>query len=139
MADLIITPAVVVPHVVDELQPVIARYVAHEPIVAGQVVSILPSGKAGLHDTGLLEYEKAKGVSLNNASQGQPIDIIEAGFVSLGSVSTAGEPIVASHVSNGGLAPFSDLVIGNDVVAIGYMYSATILKVDIDNLGISKG
>jgi len=138
MADLSITPSNVVPHSIDNIKPVIARYIAEELISQGQLVAILDDGTAGLHDTSTQQYENARGIALNSASGGQPIDIIEAGYLDLGTASTTGEVIVASHTSNGGLAPHSDLVSTNPVVIVGFMYSASILKVDIDNLGVDK-
>lgn len=137
MADLTIVPSDVKMDTIDGSKPVIARYICDEAINAGQVVSILPSGLAGLHDVKLAGYEQARGIALNSASKDQPITLIESGFVELGTVSSAGEVLVASQTS-GMLAPVGDLVSTNEVVFIGFMYSSAVLKVDIDNLGISK-
>jgi hypothetical protein len=76
------------------------------------------------------------GIALNGASDGQPIDIITAGDLTVNAVLTAGTVYYLSP-SAGGIAPLADVLSGDDVVVIGIARSTTVLKVAIQIPGVT--
>jgi hypothetical protein len=112
---------------------------AGETITAGQFV---------YRDSSTGKYMKAdadattaaartpRGVALNGASDGQPLQIARSGDVTIGGTLTAG---VTYYLSNtpGGLCPVADVGTGEYFCTLGIAKSATVLALGINYSGVS--
>ncbi|PSM18224.1 hypothetical protein [Nitratireductor sp. StC3] len=136
MVDLSLTPA----DVVAGSGAVIEHGRAGATIAAGQVVyKEAASGKFKLADSnsGTAEVKVAAGIALNGAGDGQPLAIVKAGDVTLGSVLTAGGAYYLSETP-GGIQPAADLA-SEDVILLGLARSATVLALRIQIPGVTLG
>lgn len=134
MADITITPA----NVIAGSNAIIEDGKAGATITAGQVVyREASSGKYKLTDTNsaTAEVKTGRGLALNGAADGQPLKIITAGDVTLGSVLTAGTAYYASETP-GGIQPAAD-VATEDVVFLGIAKSTSVLTLKIINSGVT--
>jgi len=139
MANYTITPADVVGVIVDNVKPVVRKLTAGGTIVAGQSVALdATDSKAYISDASNTDRDFITGTALNDATAGQPIDIISGGHLTVSAVGTAGDAVVMSQTA-GALAPIGDLVSTDEVAVFGYFISTTVIKVAINNLGVAKG
>ncbi len=76
------------------------------------------------------------GISLNGASDGQPMAVLTDGPITLGAVLTAGVGVYASDTP-GGLCPVADVGSGERSVLVGMAASTTVLNVDIQDSGVA--
>lgn len=135
MADYVITKADVVP----TADAVIKRYTAGGAITAGKTVAISTTdSKAYQADATDATIDEVKGIALNDATAGQPVDVQQAGNITVSAVGTAGDAVVMSQTA-GGIAPHADLVATNEVSIVGYFTTASNIKLAINNLGIVRG
>lgn len=107
--------------------------VAGETITAGQVVYKKASdGEYYLADAddATEEVRQPDGIALNGASDGQPIDVLLGGDITIGATVTAGTAYYLSPTA-GGIAPLADVLSGDDIVLIGLASSASVLRVMI--------
>lgn len=135
MADLTITAANVVP----DSGARVARGYAGEAITAGDVVYLDTVNNEYLladADSATAAANSPSGIALNGASDGQPVAVLVHGDVTLGSVLTAGVAYYLSATA-GGIAPYADLVSGDNVVLLGIAKSATVLHVKIVDPGVA--
>jgi hypothetical protein len=72
---------------------------------------------------------KPSGIALNNASPGQPIDVLLEGDLTVTAVLTAGTTYYLS-ANAGQMCPRGDLATGMDVCLVGVAKSTTVLVVD---------
>ena len=133
MADLPITASAVVP----AANAIIARGTAGAAITAGQPVYKDRNNKYLLGDADGVSLARAPGgIALNAASDGQPIAVQFGGDLTIGATLTTGTPYFLSATA-GGIAPFEDLVDGDDVVLIGIAKSTSLLAVTIVAPGVA--
>lgn len=81
----------------------------------------------------------AVGIALHAAAVGQPVQYIASGDLTLTITvgSTVGDDVVVSATA-GKMAPQADLVAGNFPTRLGWLITATKLRVSIDASGIAK-
>jgi hypothetical protein len=135
MADLAITASAVLAGA----NATKASGTAGATVTAGQVVyKVAATGRYALADAdhATAAVRQPAGIALNGASDGQPIDIITAGDLTVNAVLTAGTVYYLSP-SAGGIAPLADVLSGDDVVVIGIARSTTVLKVAIQIPGVT--
>lgn len=135
MADIAITAANVVPGV----NAKIVGGTAGATIVAGKTVYQDPADlKWKLADCdGATAAERAvKGIALNGASNGQPLDVLTEGDITLGAVMTAGIAYYLSKTA-GGICPVADLTAGAYATLIGISKSTSVLSVKINESGVA--
>ena len=125
MADLVITAANVIAAARARRQ----SGTAGATITAGQVVHLSPTtGRYILSDADaegigdVVEF----GIALHGASNGQPLQVVLSGDVTLGEVMTAGTSYYLSTTA-GGIAPRADLGAGDDVILLGVSKSTSVL------------
>jgi hypothetical protein len=137
MADLVITPASVVPG----QNALIEHGWAGATITAGQVVYRADStdGKYKLADNNIptpVEVHTPRGIALHGASAGQPLTIIKSGTVTIGATMAANTAYYLSDTP-GGICPVADLTVpvatGEQPVMLGFSSSTTVLNVDIQS------
>jgi hypothetical protein len=114
--------------------------VAGATITAGQVV--YRSSTSGKYlkaddDDATLEVRTPRGIALNGASDGQPLQILRSGDITIGATMTAGIPYYLSSTA-GGLCPVADLTTGKYVVLVGIAKSTTVLSVAINYTGVQN-
>lgn len=128
MADISITAA----NVVAGSGAVTETRLAAVAIAAGEVVYLDANSKYNLADTDSATaiVRKPRGIALNSAAAGQPVQIIRSGDVTLGAVLTKA---VAYYLSGtpGKLAPIADVAAGDYTAIIGMAISSSVLRVDI--------
>lgn len=106
---------------------------AGETVTAGQVgYKEASTGKWKLADAdhATEEVREPDGIFLNGASDGQPVDVLTGGDLTLNAVLTAGTAYYLSPTA-GGIAPLADVLTGDDIVLIGLATSTTNLRVMI--------
>jgi hypothetical protein len=132
MAALTITPAEVLPGPGAS----ISRYTAAAgvTITAGQTIyDTTGSRVAALADCDALATAKVcRGIALNNAAPGQPINVLERGDIILGAaaVPTNGMPYFLSPTP-GGISPLADLLTGDACIYLGVGIGNNTLAVQI--------
>lgn len=129
MADLSITAA----NVVAGTGATVVRGYAGAAITAGQTVYLDTVNNEYLladADSGTAAAKVPSGIALNGAADGQPLAVLTAGPVTLGSILTEGVSYYLSATA-GGIAPYADLGSGDDVVHLGIATSASVLDVKI--------
>lgn len=131
MADLSITAS----SVVAESGSTVKGAVAAVAITAGQAIYLDASGQANLADANVNTANGVKGVAINNAAAGQPVNFVAKGPVNLGNVLTAGTIYVLSSVA-GAICPASDLGSTEYVTIIGVATDANTLEVDVKISGV---
>lgn len=135
MADLVITVA--------NIKPVTgySKYqgLAGETITAGQpcYLDTSDSDSVKLADADAVATAVVKGISLHAALTDQPIELITGGDLDTGAILTLGIPYVASTTA-GGIAPYSDLLIGDFPSLLGFPVTTSRLRVTIVNSGVAK-
>lgn len=135
MADVTITAA----SVAKGTGATIARGRAGASVTAGQALyEDATDGEMKLADSDASAATAAvKGLALHASGDGQPLEWIEEGPVTLGtSPLTAGEPYFLSATA-GGICPYADLDTGMRVVHVGYAISASVLYVLIYDTGVT--
>ena len=99
-------------------------------ITAGQPVHLSPTtGRYILSDAdaeGIGDVTEFA-VALHGASDGQPLQVILSGDLTLGAVMVAGTTYCISDTP-GGIAPRADLAAGDDVIVLGVARSTSVLK-----------
>lgn len=134
MTDLVITAA----NVVAGNTATIVSGFAEAAITAGQVVYLNPTtGKYNLADvnSATAAVRNAVGIALNNAANGQPIDVCTKGPVTIGAAILAGVAYYASGTP-GGIRPVADNVTGDYTCLLGIGASTTVLNVNIQSPGV---
>jgi hypothetical protein len=102
----------------------IARYTAAAgvTITPGQTIyDTTGSRMAGLADCdGATEARHCRGIALNGASPGQPVNVLETGEILLGATAAPanGTPYFLSPTP-GGISPVTDLLSGDAVIYLG--------------------
>jgi len=133
--DLSPTPA----NVVKDANAVIVTGKAGATITAGQVVyaDTADNGDYKLADCDLSAAASVvAGIALNGASDGQPLSVLTAGDITIGAVVTVGEIYVLSGTA-GGIAPEADLANPDYVSILGVGISATVIRIQRANSGIT--
>lgn len=135
MADLTITTTSVLPGSVSK----VLTGTAGATITAGKVVYLDPiSGKWKLadSDSATVIERQAGGISLNSASDGQPLSVLIAGDITINATLTAGMDYYLSSTP-GGICPRADIGAGESVCLLGLAKSTTVLAVDIQFPNVS--
>lgn len=137
MADLVITPASVVPG----SNAIIEHGWAGATITAGQVVYRADStdGKYKLADNNVptpAEVHTPRGIALHGASAGQPLTIIKSGPLTMGATLVANTAYYLSDTP-GMISLVADLTVptatGEQPVILGFSSSTSVLNVDIQS------
>ena len=111
--------------------------VAGATITQGQAVyKDASTSKCKLSDANGSGTKAVYGIALNAASDGQPIDVLKGGDLTLNAVLTAGLPYFLSGTA-GGICPEADLVTGMQKIQIGIAKSTTVLHVSIQDSGVT--
>ncbi len=135
MTDLSITAA----NVVKGANAVTENGTAGETITAGQPVyksSTTNKYMKADSNSATAEAKTARGIALNGASDGQPLQILLKGDVTIGAGLTAGSRYYLSETA-GGIQPEADLGSGENVCLLGLAKSATVLAVNIQTPGVT--
>jgi hypothetical protein len=117
--------------------------IAGATITAGQVVYLDQSstGKWLLadadEDTAAERGGQTVGIALNSASDGQPIDVLIEGQITIGATLTAG---VAYYLSDtpGGICPLADVTGGDYFVIVGVALSTSVLAINFIYSGVAS-
>lgn len=136
MADLVITPADVVPG--QGATKLVGT--AGATITAGKVVYRDPAdSKFKLADSnGASEVIRSPaGIALTGSSDGQPIVVHTAGPITIGATVTAGVGYFLSDTP-GGICPFADVGTGEEVTQLGLASSTTVLDIDIQETEVTN-
>lgn len=136
MADISVTASAVIAGA----NAVIEAGVAGATITAGQAVyKDATTGRYGLADAdhATAGVRDAIGISLNGASDGQPLKIIKEGDLTINAVLTANTVYILSGAA-GGIAPLADLSSGEYLAVLGAASSTTVLKVKINKTGVAS-
>lgn len=80
---------------------------------------------------------KVRAISLNGASDGQPLAVVTKGPVTIGATLTAGATYFASDTP-GGICPDADVGSGEEVSMVGIAISTTVLDVNPINSGVAR-
>lgn len=134
MADLVITAASVVPG----SNATRERGTAGATITAGQVVyldSATNKYKLADNNDAAVAVRTPRGIALNGASDGQPLEIIRTGDLTFNAVFTAGVDYYLS-ANPGAICPQADLLTGQYVVYLGSAKSTTVLMVNPQYTGV---
>lgn len=135
MADLTITAA----NVVAGSGADIESGTAGATITAGQTVyKNATTGRYALADadeTSPAAARQPRGIALNGASDGQPLQVHRDGRLNIGATLTPGTAYYLSP-NPGGIAPLADVLSGDDIVLIGLAASASDLLVKIVATGV---
>lgn len=75
------------------------------------------------------------GIALNNASSGQPINVLYGGIINIGATTVTGQTYALSAANAGGIAPITDLTTGNIVSILGVATSTSAIQIVINNSG----
>lgn len=116
---------------------VVENGVAGATETQGQVVyRDAATGKLGLADcnSATAAVRAAYGITLNAASDGQPMRVLKEGDITIGATLEIGEAYYLGGTA-GTIVPFADLVTNDYVVFIGIAKSASALTVDIQITG----
>lgn len=106
-------------------------------ITAGQVVYLDSSdGEYKLADTdsATAAIRSPRGIALNNASDGQPLQILRKGLITIGATVTQGVAYYLGATA-GAIVPVGDLGSGDYPVVIGIATSASVLNVNFTEAG----
>lgn len=88
-------------------------------------------------DSATTAARSVRGISLNGASDGQPLKIITDGDLTVNAVLTAN---IAYYLSSaaGGICPIADVGSGEYLVQLGIAKSTTVMKVKIIETGVAN-
>lgn len=133
MADLTITAASVIAGANSKKH----SGTAGATITAGQVVYQDATGKFLLADadSAAAAARDPFGISLNGASDGQPLVVHKGGDITIGATLTPGAEYVLAD-EPGAIGVRSDLATGDYVVVVGIAKSASVLAVDFQVSGV---
>ena len=135
MADYVIDSTKVKIASVGERPPVVTRLLAGDAIVAG--VAVYAVGTEGfIADKTDGVNAEVRGIALNNAVLGQPVDIVQQGYVEVGVVATAGDIAVLSTA--GKLSSYADLASSEFLTIIGVFSTDKLIHININASGIVK-
>ncbi len=136
MADLVITPASVIP----ASDATTEQGTAGATITAGQVVYLdTADGKYKLADTDSATAlaRSPRGIALHASLSGQPLKILRSGGITIGAVVAVGESYWLSGTA-GGICPVADVAAGDYPCFIGIGTSLSAIKVSITEAGAVK-
>lgn len=77
------------------------------------------------------------GIALNGASDGQPLEVLKSGDITIGATLTAGTTYYLSPVA-GGICPLADIDVGDYYTIIGIAKSTSVLAVKINASGVAR-
>jgi len=112
---------------------------AGETITAGQPVyksSTTNKYMKADSNSATAEAKTARGIALNGAADGQPLQILLKGDITIGATLTAGSAYYLSETA-GGIQPAADLANGENVCLLGLAKSTTVLAVNIQAPGVT--
>lgn len=136
MADITITPA----NVLKGSDAKVERSKnAGATITAGQIVYLdSDTDKWKLADANgaTAALAVARGVALNNASDGQPLHVQEEGQITIGGTVVVGTIYVLSATA-GGICPAADLATGHRTTILGVGITAAIIDLQIHVSGVA--
>lgn len=134
MADVTITAA----NVAKGSGATTVRGTAGATITAGQAVSRDSTGKFVLadSDSATAAVRDGDGIALNGASDGQPLEVLTAGAITIGGTLTAGLSYWLSDTP-GGICPYADLTTGDYAILLGVATSASVLQVALLNSAVA--
>ena len=135
MADITITAANVIAGADANVVPMTAG----AAITAGQVVyreAATRLAKLADCDNATAEVRIPYGIALHAAANGQPLSVLRSGPITIGATITAGTDYWLSG-NPGGICPRADVASGDRAVLIGVATSATVLRVDIQDSGVT--
>lgn len=139
MADLVLTPSAILAGAGAKT----TSGTAGATITAGQIVFLdsASTGKWLLADsdaaTAVARGQGASvGIALNGAANGQPLEVLTEGPITLGAVMTAGTAYYLSPTP-GGICPLADLLTGDYVTLLGLATSTSVLYLDIQYSGVA--
>jgi len=114
---------------------------AGETITAGQSVRLdgTTNKWMKLDATAIEAATETIGIATHGALLDQPLVVITAGDIDMGSIGTIGVPVTAGTGSSGGLAPHTDLATNDYTIIMGYWKDADTLTVDIIQTGVLHG
>lgn len=134
MADLVITAASVLRA---DNNSTVYNGTAGGTITAGMVVyQDSADSELKATDADAAATATVKGIALHGASDGQPLQIITEGNLTLNAVLTKGVVYYMSTTA-GGIAPVADLAAGDYISVLGVATSTTNLYVKIINSGVT--
>lgn len=135
MADLTITAA----NVVAGANAKVRAGTAGATITAGQVVyKDASDGKFKLADcdSATVAARSPIGIALHGASNGQPLDILTEGLITIGATMTAGLAYYVSPTA-GGIGVVGDLSSGDYPTLVGIATSTSVLNVKFNESGVA--
>lgn len=135
MADLSITAA----NVVAGANATVRQGTAGATITAGQAVYRDPADgryKLADCDSATAAARRFRGIALHGASNGQPLDVLQDGPITIGATMTAGVAYYLSPTA-GGICPVADLSTGDYPTVIGIATSTTVLMVSPIESGVA--
>jgi hypothetical protein len=133
MTDISITAANVKPG----SGAVVADGTAGATITQGQpVYADATTSKLKLSGAATAGAKTCIGISLNAASDGQPMKYQKSGDITIGGTLVAGT-IYAVSATAGAIAPLADITTGDDVIVLGVAKSTTVLTLDIQVPGVT--
>lgn len=135
MTDLTITAA----NVVKGASAITENGTAGEAITAGQPVyksSTTNKYMKADSNSATAEAKTARGIALNGAADGQPLQILMKGDITIGATLTAGSAYYLSETA-GGIQPAADVGSGENVCLLGLAKSTTVLAVNIQAPGVT--
>jgi len=114
--------------------------VAGEAITAGQALYKAAATGRWMKadaDAATAEAREAKGISLNGASTGQPVNVQTSGKITIGGTLTPG---IAYYLSGtaGGICPVADVGTGEYVDLIGMATTAAVLDLEFNYTAVSN-
>ncbi|MFN3549622.1 MAG: hypothetical protein ACK4U0_19215 [Mesorhizobium sp.] len=113
---------------------------AGETITAGKVVyRASATGKYMLADSNsaTAEARTPRGIALNGASNGQPLQILRSGEITIGGTLDPEAPAYYLSDTPGGICPVADIGNGEYICLIGLAKSATVLDIAIKATGVA--
>lgn len=135
--DLVITAASVVP----AADAVVVDATAGATLTAGQLVyqDTADSNKMKLSDaqTATAAARTVYGLTLNGASNGQPVKILRSGTVTIGATVATGQ-VYAMSAAAGMICPYGDIVSTDYVSVVGVAINTTQIYVNVTNSGVPK-
>lgn len=133
MADITITPA----SVAAASDAIKENGTAGATITAGQVVYLDSSdGRYKLADTdsATAAVRVPRGIALHGSSNGQPLQILTRGSITIGGTTVVGVPYYLSGTA-GGICPYADVAAGDYPALLGIGTSVTQIKIGILEAG----
>lgn len=116
--------------------------IAGETVTAGQVVyhDQTTTGEWLLADSDAASAAARGsgklGIALNGASDGQPLQVLRSGDITIGATIVAGTAYYLSDAA-GGICPLADLTTGDYYVLLGLAKSTTVLAFDPQYSGVA--